>query len=251
MPGIRVLGRRLRQSFGISAPKVAIRPKLSWRWKLTAIIAATALIVGMWWWGFDFGQFLGGFDHRAAVEERARLESELKASREENIRLRSRASELESDLNMTRGAQMMLSRQTLDLQGENSRLKEELAFLQKFFGDTGPRGAISIERLAAERESDDIWRYSLLVVRGGNPGEEFSGELNLKANIATNGRIVTVTLPDDQPESAPALKLSFKYYQRVEGTLRVPPGSQLRSLEARVNAPSQTTAGATRSLTLP
>ena len=74
MPGIRVLGRRLRQSFGISAPKVAIRPKLSWRWKLTAIIAATALIVGMWWWGFDFGQFLGGFDHRATVEERARLD---------------------------------------------------------------------------------------------------------------------------------------------------------------------------------
>ena len=44
----------------------------------------------------------------------------------------------------------------------------------------------------------------------------------------------TLALPDDQPDAAAALKLKFKYYQRVEGTIRVPPGSQLRTLQARV-----------------
>ena len=37
-------------------------------------------------------------------------------------------------------------------------------------------------------------------------------------------RPVVVTLPDERPELAPALKLKFKYYQRLEGTIPVPPG---------------------------
>ena len=57
----RALGRRIRQTFGISAPRMAVRTRLSWRWRLPAILGVLALVAGMWWWGFDFGKFLGGF----------------------------------------------------------------------------------------------------------------------------------------------------------------------------------------------
>ena len=247
---LRVLGRKLRQTFGISAPRMSVRTHLSWRWKLPAMAALAALIAGMWWWGFDFGQFLGGFNRSEVAERQQRLESEAAQLREENVRLRAKASELESDLNMTRGAQVSLSKQALELQSENAQIKEELAFLQKLFSDTGKQGTISIQQLNAERERDDTYRFSLLVVRGGNPRDEFAGQLTLQAGLLAGGKTSVIALPEDQPQASSTLTLKFKYYQRVEGTILVPPGSQLKSLQAKVLETGQVLPKATRSLNI-
>ena len=146
---MRGLGRKLRQTFGISAPRMAVRTHLSWRWKIPALLGLLLLIVGMWWWGFDFGQFLGGFDRGQVAERQEKLESQVAQFKDENVKLRARAAQLESDLNITGGAQATLSKQSLELQAENTQIKEELAFLQKLFSDTGKQGTISIQRLSA------------------------------------------------------------------------------------------------------
>ncbi len=247
---MRVLGRKLRQTFGISAPRMAVRTHLSWRWKVPALFALLALVGGMWWWGFDFGQFLSGFNRSAVAEKRVQLETDLAQVTSENARLRTRTSELESDLNMMRGAQATLTKQTLELQSENTQIKEELAFLQKLFSDSGKQGTVLIQRLSVEREQEDAYHYSLLIVRGGNPTDDFSGQLTLQASVVSSGRPATIVLPEDQPDATAALKLKFKYYQRIEGTIRIPPGSQLRTLQAKVMETGQAAPKATRSLNL-
>jgi hypothetical protein len=246
----RAVGRKLRQTFGISASRMAVRIEHSWRLKIPLVLILVGLIGGMWWWGFDFGRFLGGFNRSEVAETRAKLEAEVDQLRKDNAQLRARSSELESDLGMARGAQATLSRQTLDLQNENTQIKEELAFLQQLFSDSGKDGAISIQRLSAERASDDAYHYSLLIVRGGKPTDEFSGRLTMQANLVDKNGPVTIDLPEAQPDRASALQLKFKYYQRVEGTISVPPGSQLKSLQAQVLEQGQTSPKATRSLNL-
>jgi hypothetical protein len=247
---LRILGRKLRQTFGISAPRMSVRTQLSWRWKIPAMCVLLALIAGLWWWGFDLGQFLGGFNRSEVAEKQERLDTEVAQLREENVRLRGRNSELESDLAMTRGAQVSLSKQTIELQNENTQIKEELAFLQRLFSDTGKQGTVSIQRLTAERERDDAYHFSLLIVRGGNPRDEFAGELTLQAGVVAGGKPSVIALPDDQPDPSGAFKLRFKYYQRVEGTIVVPPGSQLKTLQAKVLETGQASPKATRSLNI-
>jgi hypothetical protein len=66
----------------------------------------------------------------------------------------------------------------------------------------------------------------------------------------SGGRFATVALPDDQPDASATLKLKFKYYQRIEGTIRVPPGSQLKTLQARVLELGQPLPRATKSLNI-
>jgi hypothetical protein len=199
---MRVLGRKLRQTFGISAPRMTVRTHLSWRWKIPALLALVGLVGGMWWWGFDFGQFLGGFNRSAVAEKQAQLETDLAEARSENARLRVKTSELESDLNITRGAQATLSKQALELQSENTQIKEELAFLQNLVSDNSKQGTVLIQRLTAERERDDAYHYSLLIVRGGKPVDDFSGQLTLEASILSDGRPAVIALPD-QPDAAP------------------------------------------------
>lgn len=246
----RAIGRRIRQTFGISAPRMAVRTHLSWRWRVPASLGVLALIAGMWWWGFDFGKFLAGFDRQAVAHAHEPTADEAAAMRDENAGLRSRVVALESELNVTRGAQETLSRQALELQNENTQMKEELAFLRKLFSDTGKPGTFTIQRLSAEKDRDDVYRFSMLVVRGGNPSDEFSGKLSLLVNVTADGHGLTLTLPDDQPDTAAALALKFKYYQRVEGTFRIPEGAELRSLQAKVMEAGQSTPKATRSLNL-
>lgn len=108
-----------------------------------------------------------------------------------------------------------------------------------------------------EREREDAWHYSLLLVRGGSPKDEFDGHVTLQVNVqpaTPDGpppRPTIVTLPDDQPGTAPALKLKFKYYQRLEGTIGVPAGAQLRSVTVRAFESGQPNPRATRNLVIP
>ncbi|CAG0948320.1 hypothetical protein BURK1_00022 [Burkholderiales bacterium] len=233
---------------------MAVRTHLSWPWRAAIAVAAVVLVGGMWWWGFDFGQIFGGFNRKAVESQLATAEADAARLAQESAALRQANSALESELAMTRGVQASLARQVAEVTQENQEIKEELAFLQKLLSDSSKLIGISIPRLVVERGPDDAWRYSILVVRGGTPRDEFEGHLALAATLTepadgtAGGRETTLTLPDDRPGTAAALKLRFKYYQRVEGVLRLPPGAEVRSLTVRAYEAGASAPRATRTL---
>lgn len=248
--------RRVRQHFGISAPRMAVRTHLPWWGRGTLLVAAIAIIAGMWWWGFDFGQIFGGFNRKEVEAKLVSLEAEAAKLRTEAVTLRARNSTLESELGMMRGAQETLTRQSTELSGDNAQLKEELVFLQKLVSDSSKQTGLAIQRLSAERDNDTMWHYNLLVVRGGSPKDEFEGNVILQvalapvAGAAAGTRAMTLTLPEDQPEIRSALGLKFKYYQRLEGRFRVPAGMRVASISARAFESGQNSPRAARTLQL-
>jgi len=245
--------RRVRRHFGISAPRMAVRTHLPWWGRGAVLVALLVVIAGMWWWGFDFGQIFGGFN-RTEVEARlAQLEIDAARFRAEATDLRARNTTLESELAMTQGKQEALSRQAVLLSSENAQLKEELAFLQKLVSDTSKTVGLAIQRLDIEQDGEDMWRYSLLIVRGGSPKDDFVGTVSLRATLtsaAGDASTRIIQLPEDEPEAAPALNLKFKYYQRVEGRFRVPHGTRVVSVAARAYESGQSMPRATRTLSL-
>ncbi len=236
---------------------MAVRARLPWPWRATAALALLAIVAGMWWWGYDFGQIFGGFNRKETLAKVETLEGDNAKLHADVTALRARNSQLESELAMTAGAQATLSKQALELMGENSQLKEELSFLQKLVSDSSKQVGLSIPRLTLERERADAWHYRVLVVRGGAPRDDFEGALTLQATVlpvpvdGVAARPTVVTLPDEQPDSAPAMKLKFKYYQRLEGTIPVPPDAQVRSVTVRAFEAGQTSARASRTLVIP
>jgi len=247
--------RRARQHFGIDAPRMAVRTHLPWPWRLVAGAIVVAIVGGMWWWGFDFGQIFGGLNRKEVEARIASLETHASQLKNEASELRARATQAESDLAMTKAALATISKQALAQQNESTQLKEEIAFLQKLVSDSNKQPGLSIQNVSVERESADRWRYSLLVVRGGNPRDEFDGHLALSVALnagepAAAQRAGGLTLPDDQPDQAAALKLRFKYYQRVEGSFQVPAGTAPKALTVRAFESGQSTPRATRNATI-
>jgi hypothetical protein len=248
--------RNVRRSFGISAPRMAVRTHLPWWGRGVIIVTLVGIIAGMWWWGFDFGQIFGGFNRKEVEARLVSLETETTKLRTETAELRAKNSTLESELAMARGARDAQQKQSIELSAENAQLKEELVFLQKLVSDSSKQIGLQLQRFAVERDSDEMWRYNLLVVRGGSPKDEFEGGIVLQATLApvpgapAGARGMVLTLPEDQPEIKPALSLKFKYYQRVEGRFRVPPGMRVTAVTARAFETGQSSARATRTLQL-
>ena len=254
---LSVWWRRARQHFSIDAPRMAVRSRLPWPWRAVVGASLVAVIAGMWWWGFDFGQIFGVVARKETEARIAALETENAELRTENAQLRSKTMQQETELAITSGAQASLSKQAQELSTENAQIKEELAFLQKLVADSSKQVGLSIQRLSVDRERDDAWHYSVLLVRGGSPKEDFVGNVTLQATLqpaAAGGpppRPTIVNLPDEQPGSAPALTLKFKYYQRLEGTIPVPKGSVVRAVTVRAYESGQSSPRATRNLVIP
>ena len=230
---------------------MAVRSRLPWPWRALLSLVLIAIIGGMWWWGFDFGQFFGGVNRQEVEARMAALESGNIELRKENARLRGKTVAQDTELAMATGKEASLSKQALELSAENAQLKEELAFLQQLVADSNKQLGLSIQRLNVERESDSAWRYRILVVRGGNPKEEFTGNVTLQATLQAGASPAVVTLPDDQPASTSALALKFKYYQRLEGVIPVPAGTAIRSVTVRAFESGQAAPRATRQLVIP
>ncbi|MDH4181557.1 MAG: hypothetical protein OEV46_06055 [Betaproteobacteria bacterium] len=246
--------RRFARQFSISAPRMAVRTHLGWPWRALIALALAGVIGGMWWWGFDFGQFLGGFN-RDEIEQRiATLKADAATAQSEAAALRARNAELESDLAMMRGLQATQGKQVADMQRENAALKEEVSFLQTFFQGTSKPG-LAIQRLAVDTNGGEVARYSVLVVRGGTAKSEFEGHATLAVDLVPSGAPGetgrTLTLPPPGEVAPNSLALRFKYYQRIEGTFRIPPGFAIRAVTARAYEAGADSPRATRTLTLP
>ena len=94
---------------------MTVRTDLGWPWRVGVLVVVVALVAGMWWWGFDFGQIFGGFNRSEMKERLATLETENARLTGESAAARAHFAELESDLAMTRGAQASLAHQNADL----------------------------------------------------------------------------------------------------------------------------------------
>jgi hypothetical protein len=246
--------RRARQHFGIDAPRMAVRTRLSWPWRL-ALGALGVAIAGGAWWGFDRGRAFGGFDRNEIEAQIASLDARAARLEREATEWRTRATQAESDLAMTKAALATLSKQARDQQAEATQHKEEIAFLRSLVADSGRQPGVQIERVSIEPEAQGRWRYSLLVVRGGTARGDFRGRLALSVALGAEQRDdaaqpASLTLPDDQPDQAAALELRFKYYQRVEGSFRVPAGTTPRALTVRAFEAGSPVPKATRNATI-
>jgi hypothetical protein len=250
MPLLRRI-RQLRKQFGVSAPKLSVKTHVAWHWRALGIGFIVAVVSWMVWTGFDAGRLLGGFYKSEADERRVQLENQVSVLTADNKQLTSKVTRLESEMQMGKGAQDSLTRQALELQTENTQLKEELSYLQQLVSGSSKEGAITIRRVTVEKDDADQLHVRMLVAQGGAKGDPFVGLLNLSVELQQDGKRVMINLPDDQPETAMALKLSFKYYQRIDSIVRVPPGATARVLQARVFQSGSNQPKVTQTVNLP
>jgi hypothetical protein len=244
---------KLRQRFGIAAPKMSVRTHVPWylRWLGLAVVLVLSAALAAWMW--DAGRRFAGFDRSEVEQDLAAARSEASKLREELERLRALANAADSKVAIERSAQQKLAQQNKSLEQENARMREELALFESMLSsDTAVAAPLSVLRFKVEPGVlPGEYRYRMLLLASGQRrGREFQGRLELAVSLTEDGRSAIITLPAQGESESSAFRLAFKHFQRIDGSFRVSPKAGVGSVQLRVYESGSAEPKVTQSVTL-
>jgi hypothetical protein len=224
---------------------MAVRPDTPWYWRVAIFIFFVGAVV----WAV-FGLFARDSSRAEADREIAQLHQQLQRQETELTELRSKVAGSDRLQQMDRAAAADLAKQAKSLTFENAKLKEDLAFFQSLMSSSGNRQAtLAVNRFNLRPDAiAGEYRYQLLLVQTGQRVREFSGTVQFVLDVQNEGRKLTLVLPAQGQSEARDYRLNFKYFQRVEGTFKLTPGSVLKGMQVRVFENGATTPRLTQAL---
>jgi hypothetical protein len=240
--------KKIRQRFGISAPRMTVKTHVAWYWRMLGLVVVLSCSFALAAWIYDAGRRFAGFDQSEAEQQLSELRESVGRLTPEAAGLRASVNASESKLQIERAAQTQLLRQVKALEDENARLKEDLAFFENLIPSEHRDNTLLINRFQVEPGAlPGEFRYRLLL-QGGRSDKPFQGNLQLLVTLQQDGKDAIITLPEER--EAQAYRISFKYFQRVEGTFRVAPGARVKMVQARIFESGSAQARATQSFNL-
>lgn len=242
--------KKFRQRFGISAPRMTVQTHVAWYWRLLGLVAVLFCSLAVAAWIYNAGRRIGGFDSGEAKQALSQLRERVGTLTKESAALRASVNASESKLEIERAVQAQLTKQVKTLEDENARLKEDLAFFDNLIPSTRHDNSLLISRFRVDPgDLPGEFRYRLLLMQGGERVQPFRGNLQLLVSLQQDGKNAIITVPEVAADKA--YKLSFKYFQRVEGTFRVPPGAKVEAVRVRIYQDGSAHVRATQSFNLP
>jgi len=228
--------RSLKSRFGIAAPRMLVRTHIPFPLRILVVIVM--VLMGLWLanWVYDTGMRLAGFEKSQAQEAMGALMQRVEALERENGELRAENTRFRQQLDIEQVTQKNLSQALKSLQDENAALKEDTAFFRNLLSPAAGGGGVTIYHVKIERNNlvAGEYRYRLLLLKAGSHDQEFSGSVQLLVSGVQGGRSISVSVPEARPGKAAGMSVNFKYYQRLEGSFRLPEGMVPHSAQVRV-----------------
>lgn len=226
--------RRVKRRFGIAAPRLSVRLHMPWYLRWSMLVPFVIGTLGLAWWAYGSGLELAGFHRSEAEQELVQLRERVEVLGVENENLKSQLVQYERMVQIEQSSNQETAKQLKTLSDENISLQEDLAFFQNLTAVRGKEGELAVHRLKLERDRmPGEYRLRMLLVQGGQRAKEFSGSYQLVATVLEGGQRTTRLYPQDASGNA-QFQLGFKYYQRVEKSLQLPPGAELESVQVRI-----------------
>jgi hypothetical protein len=231
---------RPRRRSGIRARKVAVRAERAWYWRwlvMLVVVACAAAAAAAAAWIYDANRRMPRVDRSKLAQELEQALSELAATQAELERVRSVADAAGSRIAIERTAEQKLAQQVRTLEQENGSMREDLAIFEKMLStDWRTAPPLSIYRFKVEPDilPGEYHYHLLLLASGAGRDKDFHGRLELVVSLTANGKSAIMVFPKQGDASAAAFRLTFKRFERVDGTFHVEPKSKVNSVQVRV-----------------
>ena len=230
--------KRLRQRFGISAPRVAIRTHVAWYWRALATVVVLSLSLALAAWIYDAGRRIAGYDSNESAREIQSLHNYVMELDAEVTKLRGLAGSGESRLQIEQAALRQLSAQVKSLEMENVALKQDLAFFEELMpsAELGGEPGLKINHMRIEPGTRvGEYRYRMLVVNNaGRQAKEVRGMLQLVVEVRQSGKDAMISIPSEAEQNSQRFQFEIKHFHRLEGVFSVPEGAVVKRVEARL-----------------
>jgi hypothetical protein len=225
-----------KRKMTVSAHRATVRTHVPWPVRALAAFLALAFAAAAGVAIYEYGRQFGGPDRRALLAEVDRLQSQLREVQSERDRAQAVATAFESQMKIERAAQEQLAYQASMAEAEAAKLREDLAFFESLLPAAANAKGVVVRsfRVQADGEPNQM-RYRLLVQQSGKPDRDFVGAVQLQIHFVQGGRPFTMQVPTAAGSDETAgIDLSFRHYQRIEGTFSLPAGAVARSVMVRI-----------------
>ena len=227
--------RRLRQRFGIAAPRLAVSPQLAWYWRTLRVIVVLSISGALALLMYDIGRRFAGYDTSMLDDEVEHLRARVAELEGELPKLQAIADSSDSRLKIEQTAERNLARQVRELEADNARLKEDIAFFENLSSQDQTDDRVTVARFKVESNViPGEYRYRVLVMQGGSRPREFTGRLQFIVKMQRDNKDAMLVIPDETSDPKSAYQISFKRFYRAEGVFRVDPNAKVRSVQVRL-----------------
>jgi len=155
--------------------------------------------------------------------------------------LRDQITMLESQRSIDRSTLEQLRVELADSRGSIDELQRELAFYREVIApEDSTEDVVLRQPVFRASDSDRLWRYQLVVQKGGSGKTLFRGELQGVLRGEIDGESREYALSElDTGRVSDAFTLNFRYFQRFEGEIRLPEGFEpwVVVLDAAISKP--------------
>ena len=235
--------RFMRRRMTIAAPKMSVRTHIPWYWRGLFWILVLSVSIATAAWMYDAGRKFAGFDRNEVQQELTDLRTLSAKLTTENAALKADSNAAGSRLSIEQTAQRRLADQVKALEMDNTRLKEDLALFEGMVAADRKEGSFAINNFKVDIDNGRL-RYRMLLSRGartssilgGNQEPEFAGrvEFHLFENGAAAPAGGMIRLPSTEEAGADNYRVKFRYFQRMEGELTLPAGSNPKQIQVRL-----------------
>ncbi len=181
---------------------------------------------------YDYGLNNAGFESAQAAHRLRELQDELKRFKDENAELRESLARAQRTLQMDQIAYQELERALNESARNIVKLREDLSFYKSILSPDSKITGLQIHSFNIERAAaDNEYRYKLVLVQSLKHDQIVTGTGKLEISGTQDGAPATLYFPEG---SAAPIRVNFKYFQDVEGVMKLPKNFKPQRIRASV-----------------
>ena len=155
----------------------------------------------------------------AEVQRRSQAQQDVIAELQQRVSTLTRSDQISREANAD--VQAMLAEKDEEIAG----LRADVAFYERFVGNAGPRRGLAVHSAEFAPEAGGSWRYEVVVTQSINRGGLTKGQMEFAVEGVRAGQLATLNWDElHQKSDAPAQDYSFRYFQRLGGSVILPAG---------------------------
>jgi hypothetical protein len=215
--------------------QVRIQQYSPWRRRVISSVGLISVLLVCWlsyWLGFS----IGGHSSEQTGWELDVLKLKVTQLEDQKTQLLRRLALLQQSTSVEFEAYKEAKQNLTAMEARIMKLNEELSFYKNIVSPSELKHGLHLQELRvskAKREGGYLYRLVLMQVRGN--GQIARGRVNINISGKQSGKLVSYTLKDLSANNISDLSFSFKYFQRIEGSLVMPAGFSPSDLYIRIN----------------
>jgi len=151
--------------------------------------------------------------------------AKLAESRAQNDDLKKQIAVLERSEQVAQAALTEVQQTLRERDEEIDALRADLAFYGRLVGGSQREG-LAVHALSLRRvDGSDAWNFTATLTQNFKRGQDIKGRLTLSVDGVRDGKLAALDWAAlNQGQDGSGIEYGFKYFQQVNGTIRLPPG---------------------------